>query len=412
MIRILAGSEACDLVSRRRGQNRSRDEQVLRIIDEVRTRGDAALREYASRWDNLGERHFRVDQAEIQAAREAASVDYVNALENSRRNIRRFAEWQKPGEWKQEMQTGLIVGQVIRAIGRVGAYVPGGVYPLPSTLLMTVIPAQVAGVEEIVVMSPQPAQDTLAAAGFLGVNEFFRIGGAQAIAALAFGTESIPKVDKIVGPGNAYVAAAKRLLAGEVAIDSVAGPSEVVIVADEGRADWIAADLLAQAEHDADASSILITTNSKLADEVASQIEFQLVSLSTCSTAMRAIETNGAILVSDSTVQSMEWVNLLAPEHLCLHDPELLGSVKSAGSVFLGPWSTESLGDYASGPNHVLPTGGDARTRGGLSVTDFVKVITVQEASFEGLWALAPSVATLARAEGLEAHARAVEVRL
>ncbi len=251
----------------------------------------------------------------------------------------------------------------------------------------------------------------MASRHFLNVQHFFRIGGAQAIAAMAFGTETVPKVDRIVGPGNIYVAAAKKLIAGEVGIDFVAGPTEIVIIAAEGDARWIAADMLAQAEHDVDASSILLTTSRELAESVAQEIENQLATLPTAAVARQSIDANGAIVIVESLEQAVEFSNSLAPEHLSLHDDRLLPQIQHAGSVFIGASSPEAAGDYASGPNHVLPTSGAARLRGGLSAADFVKVISVQELSREGLAALAPSITALARAEGLEAHARSVEVR-
>jgi histidinol dehydrogenase len=292
-----------------------------------------------------------------------------------------------------------------------GAYIPAGRYPLPSTLLMTVIPAQVAGVATTCVACPHPSAEILGIAAWLGVTDLFQMGGAQAIAALAFGTETVPKVARIVGPGNIYVAAAKKLLAGEVGIDFVAGPTEIVIIASDGNPAWLAADLLAQAEHDFDASAILITTSRTLAKAVAEEVERQLTTLATAKIAQVSIDHNGAIIVVDSLEEGVEMANELAPEHLALHDASLLAKIRHAGSVFLGEYSPEAAGDYASGPNHVLPTSGAARLRGGLSAADFVKVISVQELSREGLAELAPAITTLARAEGLEAHARSVEIR-
>jgi histidinol dehydrogenase len=293
-----------------------------------------------------------------------------------------------------------------------GAYIPAGRYPLPSTLLMTVIPAQVAGVPAICVTSPHPSAEILATAKFLGVKNVFRIGGAQAIAALAFGTASIPKVDRIVGPGNIYVAAAKKLLAGEVGIDFIAGPTEIVIIADDADPRHIAADMLAQAEHDVEASSILLTTSESLAERVAAEVGRQLETLPTAQVACEAIRNHSAVILCPSVDAAVEASNRLAPEHLAIYDESLLPRIQHAGSIFVGASSPEAAGDYASGPNHVLPTSGAARIRGGLSSADFVKVISVQELSSEGLKQLAPAITTLARAEGLEAHARSVEVRL
>ena len=293
-----------------------------------------------------------------------------------------------------------------------GAYIPAGRYPLPSTLLMTVIPAQVAGVRTICVTSPHPSAEILAAAKFLGVENIFRIGGAQAIAALAFGTATVPKVDRIVGPGNIYVAAAKKLLAGEVGIDFVAGPTEIVIIAEDADPRYIAADMLAQAEHDVEASSILLTTSRSLAERVVLEVSRQLETLPTAPVACEAIRNNSAVILCPSMDAAVEASNQLAPEHLAIYDASLLPKIQHAGSIFIGPSSPEAAGDYATGPNHVLPTSGAARIRGGLSSADFVKVISVQELTSSGLRQLAPAITTLARAEGLEAHARSVEVRL
>jgi histidinol dehydrogenase len=277
---------------------------------------------------------------------------------------------------------------------------------------MTVIPAQVAGVPQICVASPRPSLEILGTAGYLGVGKLFRMGGAHAIAAFAFGTETVPKVDRIVGPGNIYVAAAKKLLAGEVGIDFVAGPTEILIIAEDGNPQVLAADMLAQAEHDVEASAILITTNAKLAAAVAAEVEEQLRTLPTAATARVAIDKNSAIIRVASLEKAVELSNRFAPEHLSIPSGALLGGITNAGSVFIGPNSPEAAGDYASGPNHVLPTSGYARVRAGLSSADFVKLISVQELSRQGLKKLAPAITTLARAEGLEAHARSVEVRL
>jgi histidinol dehydrogenase len=409
MLQVLRGEDAWSFVRGRGKASRNVDEVVLPILEDVRKRGDAALREYAERWDGLEGRLLRVSQQELEAAK--VSEEFQEALGLAYQNVRRFAKWQLPQEWRREVCPGVVAGQIVRPLERVGAYVPGGLFPLPSTLIMTAVPARVANVGEIVVTSPRPAPATLAAARYVGVDQFFRVGGAQAIAAMAFGTETIPKVDKIVGPGNAYVAAAKRLLAAEVAIDSIAGPTEVVIVADEGNAPWIAADLLAQAEHDADASALLITTSASLAELVVEQVCRKIKTLPTKDSAQAAM-ANSAILLIESKQESLDLANEIAPEHLCLHDPADLEEVEHAGSVFLGPMSCEALGDYITGPNHVLPTGGFARIRGGLSSADFVKLITFQEVAAEGLRSLGPAAAILARAEGLEAHARSIEARL
>jgi histidinol dehydrogenase len=319
---------------------------------------------------------------------------------------------QMPAEHMRESSPGLEVGQVVRPLETVAAYIPAGRYPLPSTLLMTVIPAQVAGVANICVACPRPLAEILGTARWLGVRQVFQMGGAQAIAALAFGTKTVPRADRIVGPGNIYVATAKRLLAGEVGIDFVAGPTEILIISEDGDPKHLAADMLAQAEHDVDAAAILVTTSKRLAAAVARQIARQLEDLPTAIVARQAIRRNSAIVLVRSLEEGVEVANRFAPEHLSIPDDSLLPGVRHAGSIFVGPFSTEAAGDYASGPNHVLPTSGVARLRGGLSVFDFLKVISVQRLSREALRALAPAITTLARAEHLEAHARSVEVRL
>lgn len=301
---------------------------------------------------------------------------------------------------------------MIRPLDTIAAYIPGGRYPLPSTLMMTVVPAQVAGVTNICVCSPRPVDEVFGTAYSLGLRSVFQMGGAQAIAAFAYGTKTVPKADRIVGPGNAYVAAAKKLLAGEVGIDFVAGPSEILIISADGDPRFLAADMLAQAEHDTDASAILLTTSKRFATLVAKEIDRQLETLSTAAVAQKAIAKNSAIIVVRTLDEAVELSNRFAPEHLSIHEESLLEKIRHAGSVFVGPYSPEAAGDYAVGPNHVLPTSGAARLRAGLSVYDYVKVITVQKLSADALRALAPTVTTLARAEGLEAHARSVEIRM
>jgi histidinol dehydrogenase len=300
---------------------------------------------------------------------------------------------------------------VVRPLETICAYIPSGRYPLISTLLMTVIPAQVAGVRKICVATPRPVAEVLGAAAILGIENVFLVGGAQAISAFAFGTQSVPRADRIVGPGNIYVAAAKKLLAGEVGIDFVAGPTEIVIIAREGNARWIAADMLAQAEHDTNASAIGLTTSEQLARDVSTEIDKQLETLPTSAVAREAIDRNSAIVVFETMDQALVWSNRFAPEHLSLDDSALVAKIEHAGSIFVGAFSPEAAGDYATGLNHVLPTSGFSRLRGGLSSADFVKVVSLQEVSPDALRRLVPTVTTLARAEGLEAHARSVEVR-
>ena len=381
---------------------------VQRIVADVRKGGDKALRRYAAKLDGLEAKQLLpISSAEMAEAWEATPKPLQAALETAAANIRGFAERQMPKDWSATSD-GLTTGQRVRPLGAVGCYVPSGRYPLPSTLLMTVIPAQVAGVERIVAVSAKPAKETLAAAALLGISEFYRIGGAQAIAALAFGTESIRRVDKIVGPGNWYVTAAKKMVAFDCAIDMLAGPTEIVVTSENGDPVGIAADLVAQAEHDPEALAILITTNGSLARAVVKEVAKRV---KTNSVAKQAIKRNGLALVAGSVDEAHEITNRLAPEHLSVDANEDLDWVRNAGSVFIGPYSPQPMGDYVSGPNHTLPTGGVAQVRGGLSVMDFLKLITVQEYTLAGLQKLGPAAITLANAEGLLGHAEAVRAR-
>lgn len=380
-----------------------------RIIQGVRKGGDAALRRYAAKLDGyMQPEQLQIPQDEMRQALKAASPAFKKALELAAKNIRAFAERQKPKDWDFAPAKGVTVGQRIRPICNIGCYVPSGRYPLPSTLLMTAIPAQVAGVERIVVVSPRPAPETLAAAAMLGITEFYRLGGAHAIAALAYGTKSIARVDKIVGPGNAFVTAAKKLVAFDCAIDMLAGPTEIVATSESGDAEEIASDLIAQAEHDPDAEAIFITTNTALAKAVTSAVK-QRARVNKI--AAEAIARNGVAIVASSVEEARSITNALAPEHLTVDAEKDLAWVKNAGSVFVGRYSAQPLGDYVSGPNHTLPTCGLARTRGGLSVMDFLKVVTVQEYKPEGLRRLGPAAITLAEAEGLRGHAEAIRTR-
>jgi len=410
-MRILSGAAAAARVRKmadRGSQYAQAEPAVRRIIADVRKYGDRAVRKYAKRWDGLSKQEpLRVSEEKINEAWKSISTELRSSLRAAAANIRRFCEWQKPAEWMRTRQ-GISVGQIVRPLDSVGCYVPGGRYPLVSTLLMTVIPAQVAGVQNIRVVSPQPRTEVLAAAGMLGVREVYRIGGAQAVAALAYGTQSVPRVDKIVGPGNVYVTAAKKLVSFDCAIDFLAGPTEVVIVSDKGNAEFIAADLVAQAEHDTETFAAFITTNDKLAQQVARATEKLSAGNAV---AKESVHRNGAILISSSRRQSFEWANELASEHLTV-DAGDIALVRNAGSVFVGDYSPQAAGDYASGPNHVLPTGGAARFRGGLSVLDFVKVISVQRLSRPGLKSIAPVVESLANAEGLRAHADSIRTRV
>jgi len=385
-----------------------------RIIANVRRQGDQALVRYSRQFDGVDLRKvgMTVTPDELDCAYKNLPSFFVNALWTAAKNIRTVARRQLPRPWRIQPLPGAKVCQLVRPLERVACYVPGGRFPLPSSVLMSVIPAQVAGVREILITSPKPAPAVLAAASMLGVNKIYRLGGAQAIAAFAYGTESVPRVEKIVGPGNRYVAAAKKLVAGECGIDFVAGPSELVVVGAEGNPEWIASDLVAQAEHDPDAVAMLITPSLKLARRVqacAAQVVAQL----RLPVARKSLAGHGRIVLTRNLAEAAEFVNRLAPEHLTLlEDAEgLLDRIQSAGSIFLGGYSPVAAGDYASGTNHVLPTSGVARLRGGLSAADFVKCISVQQITRKGLAHLRPSIATLARAEGLKAHAASVEAR-
>lgn len=409
-MRILEGRKAENYVRKleQRGQKLDALEPSVRhIVEDVRRGGDRALRRYAEKWDGLGPNDpLRVSENEMRAALEASSRELRTALQTAASNIRKFCEWQKPAAWERNRQ-GRKLGQLVRPLSSVGCYVPGGRYPLPSTLLMTVIPAQVAGVQDIRVVSPRPAAATLAAAAFLGVREFYRVGGAQAIAALAYGTKSVPRVNKIVGPGNLFVTTAKKIVAFDCAIDFLAGPTEGLILCDAGEPSFIASDLVAQAEHDPDALVLLITKSRKLAASVSQSVTMLAQENAV---AQQSLRKHGAVLLAASSQQATDWTNRIAPEHLTT-TRQKLGGITSAGSIFLGDYSAQAAGDYGSGPNHVLPTGGAARFRGGLSVLDFVKVMTVQELSRAGLRKIAPSLLALAKAEGLQAHGRSIELR-
>jgi histidinol dehydrogenase len=405
MIRILDYKDARSLLTRKTQRLEEAERVVAPILEDVRRRGDEALLEHARKFDGFEGTTVRLPVIGT------LQPEFESAVRIAAANIREYACLQLPQERFVDYPDGRRLGQIVRPLDSMGAYTPAGRYPLPSTLLMNVIPAQVAGVKTTCVACPRPSPEIMGIAAWLGVKHFFQMGGAQAIAALAFGTETVPRVDRIVGPGNIYVAAAKKLIAGETGIDFIAGPTEIVIIAAEGNARWIAADMLAQAEHDVDASAILLTTSRRLAEAVAQEIDRQLETLPTAEVARSSIEQNGAIVIVDVIERGVELSNALAPEHLALHETQFLASIQNAGSVFLGPASPEAAGDYASGPNHVLPTSGAARMRGGLSSADFVKVISIQELSPEALAKLTPAITTLARAEGLEAHARSVEAR-
>jgi histidinol dehydrogenase len=383
---------------------------VKRIVSDVRKQGDRALLRYAAQFDGLaGVDALRVTPEEMVVAWKAIDPALREALTTAANQIRAFAVSQLPTSFSDEPIPGLTTGQLVRPLGSVGCYVPSGRHPLPSTLLMTAIPAQVAGVPRIAVVSPKPAPETLAAAHLLGITEFYRLGGAHAIAALAYGTASIKRVDKIVGPGNLYVTAAKRLVAFDCSIDMLAGPTEIVITSVRGNADEIASDLVAQAEHDPEALAIFITTHIDLAKAVIAETKRRSRNNAV---ARQALDRNGLVILVSSVDEARAITNRLAPEHLTVDAASDLDWVQNAGSVFVGRWSSQPMGDYISGPNHTLPTGGMARVRGGLSVNDFVKLITVQEYTAKGIRSLGPQATLLAEAEGLIGHADAIRVRL
>jgi histidinol dehydrogenase len=412
MLRILKSKDIGRLLRRRSARLTEAEDAVRPILEAVRKQGDKGLLEYARKFDRLERRSVRVPVSDLAAAAKRLTPEFRSAVEAAAENVRRFAEKQLPREYVASFGPGRRLGQVVRPLETVGAYIPAGRYPLPSTLIMTAVPAQVAGVKNICVACPKAVDEVYGTAHLLGVDQVFQMGGAQAIAAFAFGTRTVPRADRIVGPGNIYVAAAKKLLAGEVGIDFVAGPTEILIIAAEGDPAFLAADMLAQAEHDTDASAILLTTSKRLAEQTAKEVDRQLATLPTAVVARKAIDKNSAIVIVDSLDEAAELSNAFAPEHLSIHHEELIPKIRHAGSIFVGPFSPEAAGDYASGPNHVLPTNGVARLRGGLSAADYVKVISIQQLDRRALAKLASSVTTLARAEGLEAHARSVEVRL
>jgi histidinol dehydrogenase len=400
-----------ETLEQRGAVNTARVEPVVRrILAEVRKSGDRALLKYAAEFDGLSKgQTLLVSRDEMKAAWESTAPELQAALMVARGNIIAFAEAQLPQEWTISPVAGVKTGQIVRQLESVGCYVPGGRYPLPSTLLMTVTPAQVAGVGRIVVCSPKPAKETMAAAWLAGVTEFYRIGGAQAIAAMAYGTASVGRVDKIVGPGNLFVTAAKTMVSSECGIDMPAGPTEIVVTSETGCATGIAADLVAQAEHDPEALAVLITSNETLAKDVATEVKLQARGNAI---AKQSLAAQGCIFVTATVREAQDLTNRLAPEHLTVDSAADLKWIRNAGSVFVGEYSPQSMGDYVSGPNHVLPTGRVGRVRGGLSVMDFVKVITVQEYTRKGLRQMGPHAITMAEAEGLRGHAESVRVRM
>jgi histidinol dehydrogenase len=414
IIKLTAAVEE-SLLRARQGEDREAIKAATRIVSDVRRRGDAALEEWARKLDGvkLQRDGLWVSRAEFAAAKKRVSKEFLRAVEHAAKNVRRVAEKQLPAQWTMKVERGVTIGQMVQPLESIGCYIPGGRFALFSTLVMTVVPAQVAGVQRIVAVCPKANNELLAAANLLGVKELGRVGGAQAIAALAYGTKRMTRVEKIFGPGNRFVTAAKKMVSTDCAIDLPAGPTEAVVLAERGNARWMAADLLAQAEHAPDAGSFLVTTSRKLAEAVQAEITEQLKNLPENNPAQVSIRKNGAILLTATKHAALDFVNRFAPEHLSLPgaEKEILREIRSAGTVFLGPLSAQAFGDYASGSNHVLPTGGWASRRGGLSATDFVKCISMQKIDRAGFLRLQADVQTLARAEGLLAHANAVEVR-
>jgi histidinol dehydrogenase len=414
ILRLTSKVEEKILAARHRRDVRA-EAVASRIVGDIRRRGDAALFAWSRRLDDirLTPRNLWLSLNERRAAARTIPKDLRAALEHAARNIRRVAEAQLPRSWSIAVEPGVRVSQRVSAIDTIGCYIPGGRFSLVSTLLMTAIPAQVAGARRIVVACPRPNAALLAAAEMLGLEEIAHIGGAQAIAAFAYGTRSVPPVDKIFGPGNRFVTAAKRLVSADCAIDLLAGPTEVLIVASSGNPSYIAADLLAQAEHDPDAIALFVTTSRKFATAVRDAVSEQLGRLPDTNPAKRSLAEKGAILLASDSTAAVRFANRFAPEHLSIpgEQASLVDKLNAAGSVFIGPLSAQSIGDYASGTNHVLPTSGGARTRGGLSTWDFVRCTSVQQVSATGLRSLRPVVTALADAEGLVAHRRAVEVR-
>jgi histidinol dehydrogenase len=411
VIRILDGSNARQmkaLLDRLPRRDPALERRVARIVDRVRRDGDRALLSYARRFDRL-EGPIEVSAPEMADAVKRVPRRTRDAIRTAARHIRHVARRQVPREWTAQPASGIAIAQRVVPLDRVGCYVPGGRYPLPSSLLMTAIPARVAGVPEVIAVCPRPDATVMLAAREAGVTRLLRLGGAHAVAALAFGTESVPRVDKIVGPGNAYVAAAKALVSSYCSIDFFAGPSEILIVSTGGRPEWIASDLLAQAEHDPDARAIFITTKRSLANAVAAEIRRQLPSEGP---ARRALAANGAIVVTRTIDEAFALSERMAPEHAVCDSPRAAARLRRAGTVFVGPFSAQAAGDYITGSNHVLPTSGAARARGGLSAADFVRVTTVQTLTKAGMRTVTADAIALAQAEGLTLHAASLQKRL
>jgi histidinol dehydrogenase len=384
------------------------DRRVRQIVERVRTGGDRALGRFARQFDGVSG-PLEISAADMRDAARLLPPDVRRAIRAAARHIARVSRSQLPRTTRTHVAPGVSIEQRVVPLARVGCYVPGGRFPLPSSLLMTAVPARVAGVAEVIAVCPRPEPAVLAAAHEAGVARLFHIGGAHAVAAMAYGTATIPRVDKIVGPGNRYVAAAKALVAADCAIDFYAGPTEIVVVAGSGRADWIAADLVAQAEHDPDARSIFVTWKRPLALRVAEAVKRQAAGREV---AFQSLAANGAAVVVETMEEAIALANRIAPEHLVVDRESIAQRPLTAGAVFVGSFAAQAAGDYATGSNHVLPTSGASRFRGGLSAADFVRVMSVQRLTRAGLSRLAPVILPLARAEGLSAHAASVEVRL
>ena len=408
MIESTATRDVDELLDRSARRDPAVERRVRRIILDVRQRGDDALRDYARSLDRL-DGAMEVSASEMRHEAEAVTTGVRKAIALAAKNIRAVAARQVPRTWRVTTTPGVTIEQRVMPLDRVGCYVPGGRYPLPSSLLMTAIPARTAGVKHVVAVCPRPDPTVMLAALEAGVDRLLRIGGAHAIAALAYGTASVPRVDKIVGPGSAYVAAAKAQVSSDCAIDFFAGPSEIVVVSTGGRPDWIAADLIAQAEHDPDARAILLTPSSRLATAVAGECARQMPA---DGPAAQALARNGGIVVTRSIAEAVELSERIAPEHVVCDSDRVASRLTRAGTVFVGRRSAQALGDYVTGSNHVLPTMGGARARGGLSAADFVRITSVQRVDARGLSSVGPAAAALARAEGLVAHARSIEIRL
>jgi histidinol dehydrogenase len=396
------------------------DAAVAEILQAVKTQGDKAVLDYTMRFDGAVPNPIEVMHEQMEELKKSCDPDFLKALHDAAENIKDFHQRQKQQSWIEPKKNGVLMGQRIRGLKRVGIYVPGGTAAYPSSVLMNAIPAHIAGVEEIIMMTPpgkggKPNPAIMAAALEAGVSRVFLVGGAQAIAALAYGTETIPKVDKIVGPGNIYVATAKRQLYGIVDIDMIAGPSEILIVADESaNPRFLAADLMSQAEHDPMASAILLTTSEKIADETVKELYEQIKTLSRKEIIEQSLDHFGAVIICKDLGEAVDFANELAPEHLelCAKNPmEYLGSLDNVGSVFLGNYSPEPLGDYFAGPNHVLPTSGTARFFSPLSVDSFIKKSSFIYYTKDALEPVCDEIITLAKTEGLTAHANSIEVR-